>query len=146
MKRVVLVWCNAQYQKRDAKWGSPLTLVLKRRVSPVCTMILCSASLRTSVQEVALVGVSAATVFLLLDLFAPSVGSATRSGAGLGIGLNRVGFEAFDNNNNKKKKKVNSGHLRGTAPKEEFRPKQQVCVSRDLAQQQVACICLLLRF
>ena len=75
-------------------------------------------SKKTSIQETVLVGVSAATVFLLLDLFAPSVGSATRTGAGLGIGLNRVGFEHFDNAN--KKKKVKSGHKRGIAPKEAF--------------------------
>lgn len=74
-------------------------------------------SKKTSIQEVALVGVSAATVFLLLDLFAPSVGSATRQGAGLGIGLKRVGFETFDN---KKKKKVNSGHKKGSAPRETY--------------------------
>ena len=76
-------------------------------------------SKKTSIQETILVGISAATVFLLLDLFAPSVGSATRTGAGLGIGLNRVGFEHFDAAN-KKKKKVISGHKRGTAPKEGF--------------------------
>lgn len=76
-------------------------------------------SKKTSIQETILVGVSAATVFLMLDLFAPSVGSATRTGAGLGIGLNRVGFEHFDAAN-KKKKKVESGHKRGGAPREAF--------------------------
>ncbi len=54
------------------------------------------SSKKASVQETLVIGVTAATCFLLLDLFAPAVGSSTRNGAGLGIGLQRVGFEPFD--------------------------------------------------
>jgi len=41
---------------------------------------------KTSVSEVLYIGVSASSSFLMLDIFAPSVGSATRTGAGMGIG------------------------------------------------------------
>ena len=54
------------------------------------------SSKKASVQETLMIGVTAATCFLLLDLFAPAVGASTRNGAGLGIGLQRVGFEPFD--------------------------------------------------
>lgn len=42
------------------------------------------------IQTVVTIGVIAAATFSVLDLFAPSVGSSVRSGAGLGIGLNLV--------------------------------------------------------
>lgn len=43
-----------------------------------------------NIQTVVTIGVIAAATFSVLDLFAPSVGSSVRSGAGLGIGLNLV--------------------------------------------------------
>jgi hypothetical protein len=42
--------------------------------------------------EVIMIGLIAAATFSLLDLFAPSIGASARSGAGLGIGANIVGF------------------------------------------------------
>ena len=43
------------------------------------------------VEEILTIGVIAAATFSVLDLFAPSVGSSVRTGAGLGIGVNLVG-------------------------------------------------------
>jgi hypothetical protein len=43
------------------------------------------------IDQIVTIGVIAAATFSVLDLFAPSVGSSVRSGAGLGIGLNLVG-------------------------------------------------------
>jgi len=45
-------------------------------------------------REIFMLAVTAATVFLVLDMFAPAVGSAARSGAGIGIGLEQVGSKA----------------------------------------------------
>lgn len=45
-----------------------------------------------NMQEVMMVGLTAATVFLVLDLFAPAVGLGARGGAGFGIGGKMVGF------------------------------------------------------
>ena len=39
-------------------------------------------------------GLVAASSFAVLDLFAPSIGTSARFGAGTGIGLNLVGFPA----------------------------------------------------
>lgn len=65
----------------------------------VATAAFYLSSKRASAKETVAIGVTAAVVFLVLDLFAPSVGAASRSGAGVGIGLARVGFggEGFDN-------------------------------------------------
>lgn len=52
---------------------------------------------KTSIQEVLTIGLTAAVVFMLLDMFAPSIGASTRQGAGMGIGLQRVGFEPYAN-------------------------------------------------
>lgn len=45
--------------------------------------------------EVLMIGLVAAATFSLLDLFAPSIGASARTGAGLGIGANLVGFPAM---------------------------------------------------
>jgi hypothetical protein len=39
-----------------------------------------------------MLGLTAAFVFSMLDLFAPTIAYSARSGAGLGIGMNMVGF------------------------------------------------------
>lgn len=46
-------------------------------------------SLRLS--EIAMLGLTAAATFSLLDVFMPSVADAARSGAGTGIGLGLIG-------------------------------------------------------
>ena len=46
----------------------------------------------TKVVDVVCIGLVAAATFSLLDLAAPSVGSSARTGAGLGVGANLVGF------------------------------------------------------
>ncbi len=55
---------------------------------------------RVSMQEVLMIAVTAGLTFLILDLWAPSVGSGARMGAGLGIGFKQVGFERFKGNKN----------------------------------------------
>jgi ABC-type Co2+ transport system permease subunit len=42
--------------------------------------------------EIVAVAVTAAMTFAILDIFAPSVGSHARTGAGFGIGAGLVGF------------------------------------------------------
>ena len=42
--------------------------------------------------EIITIGVIAAATFSVLDLFAPSIGSTVRSGAGFGIGASLVGW------------------------------------------------------
>jgi hypothetical protein len=45
-----------------------------------------------AMDEVATLALTAAAVFALLDVLAPSVGVTARQGAGFGIGANLVGF------------------------------------------------------
>ena len=47
---------------------------------------------KTSVQEIAMIALTAAATFAVLDLFAQAVGSGARHGAGFGIGARHVGF------------------------------------------------------
>jgi len=49
---------------------------------------------KLQLREIAMIGFSAAAIFALLDIFAPSIGSAARTGAGFGIGSTIVGFPA----------------------------------------------------
>ena len=44
------------------------------------------------VGEVAMIALVATATFAILDIYAPSVGSSARTGAGFGIGANLVGF------------------------------------------------------
>jgi ABC-type Co2+ transport system permease subunit len=43
-------------------------------------------------EEVALIALSAAATFAILDTYVPSVGASARTGAGFGVGANLVGF------------------------------------------------------
>lgn len=45
-----------------------------------------------SYKEIALIALTAALTFFLLDTLAPSIGSSSRTGAGFGLGSNMVGF------------------------------------------------------
>jgi hypothetical protein len=44
--------------------------------------------------EVAMIALTATATFAILDIYAPSVGSSARQGAGFGIGAGLVGFPA----------------------------------------------------
>ena len=45
-----------------------------------------------NIEEILLIALVAAMTFSILDVFIPSMGASARNGAGLGIGLNLVGF------------------------------------------------------
>jgi ABC-type Co2+ transport system permease subunit len=45
-----------------------------------------------NLEEIALIALTAAATFAILDTYIPSMGVSARSGAGLGIGLNMVNF------------------------------------------------------
>jgi|TARA_Y100000992_G_C21270083_1_gene496201 hypothetical protein len=47
---------------------------------------------KMSVDEVALIALTAAATFSILDTYIPSMAVSARSGAGFGIGANLVGF------------------------------------------------------
>ena len=47
---------------------------------------------RIDLDEVALIAITAAATFSILDTYVPSMGVSARSGAGFGIGANLVGF------------------------------------------------------
>jgi ABC-type Co2+ transport system permease subunit len=45
-----------------------------------------------SMDKIILLGLTAAAMFSILDLVAPSISASTRQGAGLGLGFKLVGF------------------------------------------------------
>lgn len=47
------------------------------------------------IEEILILAITAAATFAILDMYAPSIGSATRQGAGFGVGANLVGFPAM---------------------------------------------------
>jgi hypothetical protein len=48
-----------------------------------------------NLDEIALIALTAAATFSILDTYVPSMGVGARSGAGFGIGANLVGFPRF---------------------------------------------------
>lgn len=52
---------------------------------------------KMELEDVVMIGFVAAATFSLLDLYSPSLGMSARSGAGLGIGANLVGFPGMKN-------------------------------------------------
>ena len=49
---------------------------------------------KMKLEEIAMISLTAAATFAILDLWAPSVGGWARSGAGFGVGAGLVGFPA----------------------------------------------------
>ena len=47
---------------------------------------------KPKMEEILMIALTAAATFALLDMYAPSVGSAARQGAGFGIGAAQVGW------------------------------------------------------
>ena len=47
---------------------------------------------KMNIEEIAMIAVTAAATFALLDMYAPSIGNAARQGTGFGIGANLSGF------------------------------------------------------
>lgn len=47
---------------------------------------------KINMQEIAMIAVTAAAVFAILDMYAPGVAAGARQGAGFGIGATQVGF------------------------------------------------------
>ena len=45
-----------------------------------------------NLEEIALIALTAAATFAILDTYIPAMGATARSGAGFGIGANLVGF------------------------------------------------------
>lgn len=53
---------------------------------------LLSRNQTLKLEEIAVIGITAASTFAVLDIFAPSISASVRQGAGFGVGANLVGF------------------------------------------------------
>ena len=71
-----------------------ITRVVKYLVEGIMVAIAAYAIPKKSLNmdEVALIALTAAATFSILDTYLPSMGVSARSGAGFGIGANLVGF------------------------------------------------------
>ena len=47
---------------------------------------------KMNIEEIAMIAITAAATFAVLDMYAPSISGAARQGAGFGIGANLSGF------------------------------------------------------
>ena len=72
------------------KWKNIIKYILEGIAVSVCAFLL-STKNNKDIQSVLLIGLSAALIFMILDMFAPVVNSSARQGAGFGIGFNLVG-------------------------------------------------------
>ena len=80
-------------------YGLDATLVLQRALKYVVLGLAVAVSAfyipkggKMKLEEIALIAVSTAAVYAVLDFIAPSLGSSARAGAGFGIGTGLVGF------------------------------------------------------
>lgn len=74
-----------------------LTRVIKYLVEGLMVALAAYAIPKRSLRldEVALIALTAAATFAILDTYVPSLAASARSGAGAGIGFNLVGFPRF---------------------------------------------------
>ena len=89
---------SANNDVNELKSGFNLQEILKRAVkyliegAAVAVAAFYIPKNRMKVEEVVMIAITAAATFALLDMYAPSVGSAARQGTGFGIGANLAGF------------------------------------------------------
>jgi ABC-type Co2+ transport system permease subunit len=74
-----------------------VTRVIKYLVEGLMVALAAYAIPKRSLRldEVALIALTAAATFSILDTYVPSLAGSARSGAGAGIGFNLVGFPRF---------------------------------------------------
>jgi ABC-type Co2+ transport system permease subunit len=74
-----------------------VTRVIKYLVEGLMVALAAYAIPKRSLRldEVALIALTAAATFAILDTYVPSLAASARSGAGAGIGFNLVGFPRF---------------------------------------------------
>ena len=83
---------------QEMKSGFNLQEILKRAVkyliegAAVAVAAFYIPKNQPKMEEVVMIAITAAATFALLDMYAPSVGSAARQGTGFGIGANLAGF------------------------------------------------------
>lgn len=58
----------------------------------VAIVAFCLPKKSLDIEEIALIALVAAATFSILDTYIPSMGASARSGAGMGLGFNLVGF------------------------------------------------------
>lgn len=63
--------------------------IIEGLVVAICAIILPKKSL--NVEEIIILGLTAAATFSILDVFVPSIGNATRNGVGFALGSNLTG-------------------------------------------------------
>lgn len=95
---------NLQQEISDLKAQFDLQEVIKRAIKYLIEGICVAVAAfyipqkQMKVQEIFMLAITAAATFAILDMYAPSIGNATRQGTGLGIGANLVGFPAVGPN------------------------------------------------
>ena len=83
---------------KEMKSGFNLQEILKRAVkyliegAAVAVAAFYIPKNQPKMEEVIMIAITAASTFSLLDMYAPSIGSAARQGTGFGIGANLAGF------------------------------------------------------
>ena len=89
---------NLQRKMSDLKAQFDLEEVFKRAIKYIleggCVAIAAYYIPKKKMkgEEILMLAITAAATFAILDMYAPSIGNATRQGAGFGIGGNLVGF------------------------------------------------------
>ena len=88
-----------EFSTREHNSGINVKMILVRLIKYIvegsavalATYLITKKS-KVSAQDILMIAITAAAVFAILDLFAPSVGMASRQGAGFGLGASLVGF------------------------------------------------------
>jgi hypothetical protein len=67
--------------------------VIKYLILGMCVSVVSALLPKKSmnIEEIVVIGITASAIFAILDVFAPSIGVAARSGAGFSIGAGIVG-------------------------------------------------------
>lgn len=81
-----------EYKTSGIDFAQILERILKYLLEGIAVGLACYFTAKLNIDQIIIIGITAAVTFAILDMYTPQVSSAVRMGAGIGIGSQFTGI------------------------------------------------------
>lgn len=81
-----------EYKTTGIDFAQILERILKYLLEGIAVGLACYFTAKLNIDQIVIIGITAAVTFAILDMYTPQVSSAVRMGAGIGIGSQFTGI------------------------------------------------------
>jgi uncharacterized ferredoxin-like protein len=81
-----------EYKTTGIDFAQILERILKYLLEGIAVGLACYFTAKLNIDQIIIIGITAAVTFAILDMYTPQVSSAVRMGAGIGIGSQFTGI------------------------------------------------------